>query len=116
MDGTAYRIDIALVSPQHYRISYRGRTLIESTREPLFDACRALVAMGHAGRLEMWGSEVCPRMIVHDIERGAALMITSGALKRPLLRESLRDPNSWNRTSSTQAVTSSDVTILARFG
>jgi hypothetical protein len=39
-------------------------------RESLFDACRELVNMGLKGRLEMWGSETYPRMIVPDIERG----------------------------------------------
>jgi len=27
--STTHRIDIAIVSPQHYRVSYRGRTLAE---------------------------------------------------------------------------------------
>jgi hypothetical protein len=37
------------------------------------------VNMGLKGRLEMWGSETDPRMIVPDIERGARSMITEGA-------------------------------------
>ena len=37
---------------QHYRVTDAGRVLLESTREPLFDACRALAAKGITGRLE----------------------------------------------------------------
>ena len=54
------------------------RTLIEDTREPLFDACCELVSMGLKGRLEMWGGESYPRMIVHDVERGARFLVSEG--------------------------------------
>jgi hypothetical protein len=72
----SHRIDIAVHGigrrGTYYRVEYRGRTLIESTKEPLLNACRALVAMGVKGRLEMWAGEPRPRMIVY-IERGAAM-------------------------------------------
>jgi hypothetical protein len=76
---TVHRIDITLrrhgQSGPHYRVVYVGQTLVESTNEPLFEACRALVALGHAGRLEMWGGELYPRMIVRDIVRAATLTV-----------------------------------------
>src|SRR5262249_35433221 len=34
-----------------YRVTYLGKTLIESTRDPEFDACRALAAKGIIGIL-----------------------------------------------------------------
>jgi hypothetical protein len=66
--------------------SYRGRTLIESAREPLFDACRALIAFGVRGCLEMRGGESYPRMIAHDIGRRTRLMVTEGASDELRLR------------------------------
>jgi hypothetical protein len=75
----ADRIDVAFHkygnSGTYYRVAYAGQTLVESTNEPLFEACRALVALGHAGRLEMWGGELYPRMIVRDIVRAARLTV-----------------------------------------
>jgi hypothetical protein len=59
----------------YYRVSYRGKALIESTREPVYSACRALVAMGLKGRLEVWGGEPYPRGIVRDIKKGAKLTV-----------------------------------------
>ena len=48
---TVHRIDITLrnhgQSGPHYRVVYAGQILVESTKEPLFDACRALVALGY---------------------------------------------------------------------
>jgi hypothetical protein len=84
---TAHRIDITLrkngQSGSYYRVVYAGQTLVESTKEPLFDACRALVALGHAGRLEMWGSGSRPCMIVHDMEQGAKLTVVENVNAGP---------------------------------
>ena len=54
-----------------YRVTYLGETLIESARDPEFEACRALLAKGITGTLVTYspGSSV-PRMRV-DIEKGA---------------------------------------------
>jgi hypothetical protein len=74
-----HRIDISFhkygQSGSCYRVMHTGQTLIDSTREPLFDACRMLVAMDLKGRLEIWGSEPYPRMIVRDIEQAARLTV-----------------------------------------
>jgi hypothetical protein len=74
-----HRIEIAFLrygqGGTNHRVTYRGETLIESTKGPLLDACRALVALDHAGRLEMWGSGSRQRMRVHDIEQGAKLTV-----------------------------------------
>ena len=56
---TAHRIDITFhrYGPKgaYYRVSYRGETLIESVREPVYSSHRALIAMGCKGLLEVWG-------------------------------------------------------------
>ena len=36
------------------RVTYAGETLVEGRRNPIFDACRALLARGITGRLEVW--------------------------------------------------------------
>jgi hypothetical protein len=43
--------------PQKYRVIYRGETLIESTKEPVYGSCRALVARGLTGSLAIWGGD-----------------------------------------------------------
>jgi hypothetical protein len=39
---------------RRYRVTYAGETLVEGRRNPIFDACRALLARGITGRLEVW--------------------------------------------------------------
>jgi hypothetical protein len=66
-----------------YRVTYLGKTLIESTRDPEFDACRALAAKGITGILVTYnlGSSV-PRLRV-DIAKGAQLMTIDNASDGP---------------------------------
>jgi hypothetical protein len=45
-----------------YRVTYAGEVLIKACRCPLFDACRALLARGMTGRLELW----CPGKATFD--------------------------------------------------
>jgi hypothetical protein len=64
---------------QRYRVTYAGETLIEGRRNPIFDACRALLARGITGRFEVWrrGKESADMQL--DIERGADLAICETA-------------------------------------
>ena len=71
--------------PQKYRVTYRGATLIESTKEPVYSSCRALVARGLTDRLEVWGAESYARGIVRDIEKGAKLTIIENEKVGPKL-------------------------------
>ena len=71
--------------PQKYRVTYRGETLIESTKESVYSSCRALVAKGLKGRLGIWGSEPYARGIVQDIEKGAKLTIIENEKVGPKL-------------------------------
>jgi len=58
-----------------YRVTFRGSTLIESSRVPSLDACRALITLGITGKLEMWRpGKVGPDMQL-DIERAAKLTV-----------------------------------------
>jgi hypothetical protein len=104
----SHRIDIAVhrigQRGTYYRVEYRGRTLIESSREPLFNACRALVAMGIKGRLEVWGGESYPRMIVHDIERGARRTVIENDDRGPRFARYQPNPlwisRAWHRATA----------------
>jgi hypothetical protein len=94
---TVHRIDIEPITPigpsslkgenrvQKYKVSYRGENLIESTREPVYSSCRALVARGLTGKLEVWGGEPYARGIVKDIEKGAKLTIVENENEGPRL-------------------------------
>jgi len=66
-----------------YRVTYLGETLIESARDPTFEACRALLARGIVGTLVTYspGSST-PRLRV-DIEQGAKLMTIDNANDGP---------------------------------
>jgi hypothetical protein len=82
-----HRIEIAFVKYGHsgttYRVMYRDKILIEKTKEPLFSACRALVAIGLRGRLEEWAGESYPRVIVRDIEQAAKLAVVENVNDGP---------------------------------
>jgi hypothetical protein len=58
---------------QYYRVTYLGRLLVESTRNPEFDACRALFAQGITGKLAVWRRGAAVPCMTLDIERGAGL-------------------------------------------
>ena len=61
---------------ERYRATYAGAVLIESSRSPEFDACRALLAQGITGKMQVWwrGGSSFPAMTL-DIERGAELTV-----------------------------------------
>jgi hypothetical protein len=61
---------------QMYRGIYAGSILIESNRNPEFDACRALLAKGITGKIETWRPGVAFPAMQIDIERGAQLTVT----------------------------------------
>jgi hypothetical protein len=69
---------------QRYRVTYAGETLVEGRRNPIFDACRALLARGVTGRLEVWRPGKQGADMQLDIELGAMFAIKETA------KESLR--------------------------
>src|SRR5262245_57606099 len=61
----------------HYGVHYAGAVLIEDTWNPEYDAARALVAKGIAGKVEVWrGGKAVSTMAV---ERAAELTIVENA-------------------------------------
>src|SRR5262245_41061940 len=66
-----------------YRVTYLGTTLIESARDPEFEACRALLARGITGTLVTYNpGGTVPRMRV-DIEKGTKLSTVENAKDGP---------------------------------
>jgi hypothetical protein len=64
---------------RRYRVTYAGQTLVEGRRNPIFDACRALLARGLTGRLEVWRQSKTSADMQLDIERAARLAIKETA-------------------------------------
>src|SRR6516162_4720328 len=64
---------------QRYRVMYAGETLVEGRRNPIFDACRALLARGITGRLEVWRQGRASADMQLNIEKGAGLAIRETA-------------------------------------
>ena len=101
---------------QRYRITHAERVLIESTREPLFDACRALLAQGITGRLEMWRPGKAHSDMSTDIERGAALTVAETAESGPDFRpwrpfEKDADEHAFPAVPSEAAMASRDLPV-----
>ena len=69
---------------QRYRVFHEGCVLLVSTREPLFDACRALLAQGVTGRLQMWRPGKAHHDMAVDIEAGARLAVIETASRGPV--------------------------------
>jgi hypothetical protein len=86
---TEHRVDVERThytsAGARYTVTFLGEMLVEGARTPLFDACRALLARGITGTVEMYspGSSV-PRMKV-DIEEGAQLTVSEGDKAGPRL-------------------------------
>ena len=64
---------------QRYRVTYAGEVLVEGRRNPIFDACRALLARGITGRLKVWRRGKTSADMQLDIERGAGFAIRETA-------------------------------------
>ena len=54
-----------------WRVTHAGLVIIESSRDPEHDACRALLEMGVTGKLETWHAGAAFPSMRLDIERGA---------------------------------------------
>lgn len=63
---------------QRYRVTHLGSVLVESSRNPEFDACRALLARGTTGRLLVKGAGAAAHHLALDIEQGAGLTTREG--------------------------------------
>src|SRR5215470_2940663 len=69
---------------QHYRVSYQGAVLIDDTWNPQLEACRALLARGIGGRLEVWRfGKSHPDMLVPDISKAAEWTVEENQTSGP---------------------------------
>ena len=69
---------------QYYRVHYQGVPLIDETWNPELEACRALLARGIGGRLEVW--RFCkdhPEMLIPDIAKAAECTIEENEKRGP---------------------------------
>jgi hypothetical protein len=64
---------------QRYRVAHAGGTLIGNSRTPVFDTCRALLALGITGKLQVCRPGKDRADMQLDIERGAGLAIRETA-------------------------------------
>ena len=71
---------------QRYRVMYAGEILAEGRLNPIFDACRALLARGITGRLEVWRRGKISADMQLDIAKGAALAMEESDKKSIRLR------------------------------
>lgn len=68
-----------------YNVLHNGELIVERSRDPEFDACRALLAKGITGRLLMCdGKTGMPRMYL-DIEKAAKLTVREDRSTSPRL-------------------------------
>jgi hypothetical protein len=88
-EGTSleHRIEIELThntsSGARFRVTHLGKTLIESARDPEYEACRALLAKGIKGKMVTYSpGSLVPRMGI-DIETGAQFTIIENAKEGP---------------------------------
>jgi hypothetical protein len=57
---------------QYYRVHYEGAVLVDETWNPELESCRALLARGIVGRLEVWRfRQDHPYVIIPDIAKAA---------------------------------------------
>jgi hypothetical protein len=69
---------------QYYRVHYEGAVLIDETWNPELEACRALLARGIVGRLEVWRSgKSHPDMLVPDITKAAQWSVEESGKRGP---------------------------------
>jgi hypothetical protein len=84
----SHRIDIEAIMPvglnikaQRYRVRFNGEVLLESTKESIFNSCRALLERGCKGKLIVWGARA-----EVDIEKGANHAVEENERRGPLMR------------------------------
>ena len=66
-------------------MTYAGQVLLASCRFPLLEACRALLAKGITGRLELWRAGNVSWDVAVDIEAGAAWTVIETPIRGPVL-------------------------------
>jgi hypothetical protein len=70
---------------QLYRVTHNGAVLIERSRSPELDACRALLARGISGKLQVWRPGKTAHDMQLDIERAAGWTVLENEREGPRL-------------------------------
>jgi hypothetical protein len=96
-----------------YRVRYVDEVLIGACRCPLLDSCRALLARGITGRLELWRAGMATFDVACDVQVGAQYTVVESETESVrLVRWS---PAPWNAVSrrSIEARTATDADPVA---
>jgi hypothetical protein len=82
-DVTLKANPLQLGKRQTHSVWWEGKLLLAASRDPEFDACRALQALGLAGKLRVrWDGETAHSMLI-SIEWGAAKRTAEGSAYGP---------------------------------
>jgi hypothetical protein len=92
-----------------YCVRYADEILIGTCRCPLFDSCRALLARGITGRLELWRAGKATFDVACDVQVGAQYTVLESETES--VRLGRWSPAPWNAVSqgSIEATTATDV-------
>jgi hypothetical protein len=74
-----------------YNVLFDGKLLVENSRVPELDACRALMVMGITGKLTMCDGKTGKPRSIMDIERAAKLTVKEGPLRFAKVTETRPD-------------------------
>jgi hypothetical protein len=94
---------------QRYRVMCAGEILAEGRRNPIFDACRALLARGITGRLEVWRRGRTSADMQLGIGKGAGLTVAENDYDGLRLRPYKPKPDRCRRGKATAAISGSPV-------
>jgi hypothetical protein len=76
---------IQATGPARYRVTLEGEVLIDRCRDPEFDACRKLQALGMTGTIETWMKGATAPGFRLDIELGSHAATHESATRSPRL-------------------------------
>jgi hypothetical protein len=87
MPDRTHRIEVFVTSyggrGAIYRVMHAGQVLVAGCRCPLLEACRALLARGITGRLEIWRHGKPTWDVAADIEAGSKLTVIESENRGP---------------------------------
>jgi hypothetical protein len=87
---------------RRYEVWWRGVCIVERSRDPEFDACRALQALGVCGTAEVWREGATAPAMRLDIAWGAERRTEEGERVGP--RVAIWKAFSWSDVASREAV------------
>jgi hypothetical protein len=108
----AHRVDVQIVRygvrGPVYRVRYADEVLISACRCPLLDSCRALLARGITGRLELWRAGKATFDVACDVQVGAQYTVIESETES--VRQIRWSPAPWDAVSrrSIEARTATD--------